>query len=310
VCLDTNGALSYHVIRGGLVLQLGQGSFSVVKEGTRKETGRSYAIKIVSKAKLSGGEEAKLKEEISIMQELKHPNIIRLYDVFTEPDYFLVTEKMAGGDLLSRINGMSFLGEVQGLRVSKSILEAVRYMHSKKIAHRDLKPENLLLDSDSDDAAVKLADFGFAKREKLPNSFTTMCGTANYVAPEILRAVPYGIAADLWSVGIIAYILLVGYQPFRGEDEDTLQNQIRDGVFEFDEEIWSNITNEAKSFISSILKVDPAERLSANEALAHKWFNLEDLGNTVPQDETPVFFMIGSALALTGSVRCLTNGRT
>jgi serine/threonine protein kinase len=293
----------------GLILQLGQGSFSVVKEGTQKETGRSYAIKIVSKAKLLKGEEAKLKEEISIMQELKHPNIIRLYDVFTEPDYFLVTEKMAGGDLLSRINGVSFLGELQGRRICKSILEAVRYMHSKKIAHRDLKPENLLLDSDSDDAVVKLADFGFAKREKWPNSFTTMCGTANYVAPEILRAVPYGIAADLWSVGIIAYIVLVGYQPFRGEDEDILQHQIRDGVFKFDEDIWSDITNEAKSFISSVLKVDPVERLSANEAVAHDWFKLENIVNTVSHNETPVFFMIGSQRSGSNWLRTMLDER-
>lgn len=307
--VHTDGALSYHAICGGLVLQLGRGSFSIVKEGTQKETGRSYAIKIVSKAKLLKEEEDKLKEEISIMQELKHPNIIRLFDVFTEPDYFLVTEKMAGGDLLSRINGMSFLGEVQGRRICKSILDAVSYMHSKKIAHRDLKPENLLLDADSDDAVVKLADFGFAKREKLPYSFTTMCGTANYVAPEILRAVPYGIAADLWSVGIIAYILLVGYQPFRGEDEITLQHQIRDGVFEFDQEVWSNITNEAKAFISLILKVDPAERLSANEALAHEWFTLEDLGKTAPQNESPVFFMIGSQRSGSNWLRTMLDER-
>jgi serine/threonine protein kinase len=246
------------------------------------------------------GEEAKLKEEISIMQELNHPNILRLYDVFTEPDYFLVTEKMDGGDLLSRINGKSFLGELQGRRVCKSILEAVSYMHLKKIAHRDLKPENLLL--------VKLADFGFAKREKLPNSFTTMCGTANYVAPEILRAVPYGIAADLWSVGIIAYIVLVGYQPFRGEDEE-LKHQIRAGVFEFDEEVWSNVTNEAKSFITSLLKVDPAERLSANEALAHDWFTTEVIGNTVSQNETPVFFMIGSQRSGSNWLRTMLDER-
>jgi serine/threonine protein kinase len=281
-----------------------------VKEGTQKETGRSYAIKIVSKAKLSGGEEAKLSGEIAIMQELKHPNIIRLYDVFTEPDYFLVTEKMAGGDLLSRINSMAFLGERQGRSVCKSILEAVRYMHSKKIAHRDLKPENILLDdSDSNDAVVKLGDFGFAKREELPNSFTTMCGTAVYVAPKILRAVPYGIAADLWSVGIIAYILLVGYQPFRGEDDDTLHQQIRGGVFEFDEEFWNNITSEAKGFISSVLKVDPAERLSANEALAHKWFALEDIGNTISQNETHVFFMIGSQRSGSNWLRTMLDER-
>jgi serine/threonine protein kinase len=295
---------------GGLILQLGEGSFSVVKEGTQKETGRSYAIKIVSNAKLSEAEEAKLKEEIAIMQELKHPNIIRLYDVYTEPDYFLVTEKMAGGDLLSRINGMAFLGERQGRRVCTSILEAVRYMHSKKIAHRDLKPENILLDdSDSDNVIVKVGDFGFAKREELPNSFTTMCGTAAYVAPEILRAEPYGIAADLWSVGIIAYILLVGYQPFRGEDDDTLHHQIRDGVFEFDEKFWSNITSEAKAFIASVLKVDPAERLSANEALAHKWFTLEDLGKAASQNETPVFFMIGSQRSGSNWLRTMLDER-
>jgi calcium/calmodulin-dependent protein kinase I len=281
-----------------------------VKKGTSKATGRSYAIKVVPKATILEEDENKLEEEIAIMRELTHPNILRLYDVLCEPDYYLVTEKMAGGDLLGRINSVSFFSERQGRRICKSLLEAIGYMHSKRIAHRDLKPENVLLDSDSEDAVVKLADFGFAKREEVPNSFTTMCGTAGYVAPEILSGVPYGIAVDMWSMGIIAYILLVGYQPFRGENEDALKRQIRHGDFEFDEKFWSSITTEAKSFISSVLTVDPAKRLSANEALERKWFTLKDFGKTVvSQNDTPVFFMIGSQRSGSNWLRTMLDER-
>ena len=289
---------------------LGEGTFSIVKEGIHKQSGESFAIKIVNKSKLLEEEEARLQDEITLIQELAHPNILHLYDVFYEPEYyFLVTEKMAGGDLLGHLTGASFFNERKGRKICKVVLEAVSYIHSKKIGHRDLKPENLLVDSDKDDVVIKLADFGFAKREVESNSFKTMCGTPAYVAPEILSAVPYGVKADMWSVGVITYIILAGYQPFRGEDKDSLKWSITNGAFEFDEKFWSSVSNEAKAFITALLAIDPAERLSADEARAHSWFS-KDLRKTIAvEKDTPVFFMIGSQRSGSNWVRTMLDER-
>ena len=149
-------------------------------------------------------EEAKLKEEVAILQQLEHHNIVKLHDVFDEPEHsVLVTEMMLGGDLLSRLNKVTFFHEYEARRICKVGLDVVSYIHSKEIGHRHLKQENMLLDSERDGAVGKLGNFGFAKREKNPNSFTTMCGTPAYVAPKVLTTLPYGVKADLWSVGII-----------------------------------------------------------------------------------------------------------
>lgn len=169
---------------------MGEGAFSVVKDGSHKQTGDTYAIKIVTKAKLTPEDEVALKDEIEILQDLRHSNIIRLYDVFDEPQYYyLVTEKMGGGELFDRIVQKSYYNEKEARDVCKIIFEAMNYCHEQNIAHRDLKPENLLLVGDND-SDIKIADFGFAKRVAKPNSLTTQCGTPGYVAPEILEGVP------------------------------------------------------------------------------------------------------------------------
>ena len=308
------GAYDSHILSYlSCAWQLGEGAFSIVREGSHKESGLSYAIKIVIRSGLLGEEEIRLKREIAILTDLKHKNIVRLHEVFDEPEsYFLVTEMMSGGDLLGRLEDVSFFGERQARRICQSVLEAVSYMHSKKVAHRDLKPENLLLDSDKDNAVVKIADYGFAKREEKPNSFTTMCGTPAYVAPEIISAVPYGMKVDLWSVGIITYILLAGYQPFRGDDGDTLKRGILYGDFTFDSKFWSNISNEAKAFITNVLTVNPDKRLSAEEALAQAWFSLKDIRSAAAgttDNAVPVFFMVGSQRSGSNWLRTMVDER-
>lgn len=245
------------------------------------------------------------------MQVLSHDNILGLKKVFVEPEYyFLITEKMDGGDLLSRLEDVSFFNERQGRKICQVVLDAVAYMHSKKIAHRDLKPENLLLDSDKADACVKLADFGFARRENTPNCFTTMCGTPSYVACEVLMRLPYGIQSDLWSVGVIVYSLLAGYQPFRGDDDNALKSAIIRGSFEFDNQFWGNISGEAKELISSMLNVDPSKRITAHQALEHSWFKKDLSAQQVNKaDDTPVFFMVGSQRSGSNWLRTMLDER-
>lgn len=256
---------------------LGEGAFSVVKEGTHKGSQKSFAIKIVTKAKLTHEDEVALQDEISILKELKHEHIIRLYDVFDESQYYyLVTEKMEGGELFDRIVAKSYYNEKEARDVCKILFEAMRYCHSKKVAHRDLKPENLLLMSAQNDSAIKIADFGFAKKASTPNSLTTQCGTPGYVAPEILEGTPYDTKADMWSLGVIVYILLGGYPPFIEQNQRELFRKIRKGQYEFHEEYWGQVSSEAKDLISSLLTVNPSQRLSAEESLTNIWICGDD----------------------------------
>jgi len=257
--------------------QLGEGAFSVVKDGTHKQSGESFAIKIVTKAKLTNEDEEALKDEIAVLKELKNTHIICLYDVFDESQfYYLVTEKMSGGELFDRIVQKSYYNEKEARDVCKILFEAMRYCHSKKVAHRDLKPENLLLQSEHDDSNLKIADFGFAKRVTQPNSLKTQCGTPGYVAPEILEGIPYDTQADMWSLGVIVYILLGGYPPFIEPNQRDLFRKIRKGQYEFHQEYWGAVSSDAKELISSLLTVNPSRRLTAKGTLKNVWILGDD----------------------------------
>jgi len=258
--------------------ELGTGAFSTVREAAHKNSpGKTYAIKIVDRNKLTEEDAAALLDEVAILKEFDHPHVICLYDFFEEPNtYYLVMEQMKGGELFDRIVAKLYYNEREARDVCKILLEAVGYCHQNNVAHRDLKPENLLLASESNDSQVKIADFGFAKRVFIPNSLTTQCGTPGYVAPEILEGVPYDTKADMWSIGVILYILLGGYPPFIEKNQKDLFKKIRKGEYEFHEEYWGSVSKEAKNLISSLLTVDPKRRLSAPEALQNSWILGDD----------------------------------
>ena len=231
----------------------------------------------MTKSKLTKEDEIALKDEIIVLRELQHQHIIRLYDVFEEKSFwYLVTEKMTGGELFDRIVSKSFYNEKEARDVCKILFEAIGYCHTHSVAHRDLKPENLLLRSEDNDSEIKIADFGFAKKVLTPNSLTTQCGTPGYVAPEILEGVAYDTKSDMWSLGVIVYILLGGYPPFIEQNQRELFRKIRKGQYEFHEEYWGSVSPDAKDFISSLLTVQPTKRLSAEEALKHKWMTQDD----------------------------------
>jgi calcium/calmodulin-dependent protein kinase I len=252
---------------------LGSGAFSTVREGFhRSNQSRSYAVKCINRKKLSDEDEAALLDEVSILTEMRNDHIIRLYDFFTEPStYYLVMERMRGGELFDRIVAKAYYNEKEARDTCLIVLEAIGYCHDNHIAHRDLKPENLLLLSENDDSAVKIADFGFAKRCYAKCSLTTQCGTPGYVAPEILEGSPYDERADMWSVGVILYILLGGYPPFIESTQRDLFRKIRKGDYEFHEEYWGTVSTEAKDLIRSLLTVSIEARLTADEALENKW---------------------------------------
>jgi len=258
---------------------LGTGAFSTVKEGLHKNAppGISYAVKIVDRNKLTEEDAAALLDEVAILKEFEHAHVIKLFDFFEEPNtYYLVMERMSGGELFDRIVAKLYYNEKEARDVCKTLLDAVNYCHVNHVAHRDLKPENLLLSSEDNDSDIKIADFGFAKRVFVPNSLTTQCGTPGYVAPEILEGLPYDTKSDMWSVGVILYILLGGYPPFIEKNQRDLFRKIRRGEYEFHEEYWGSVSKEAKDLISSLLTIDPKRRLGAGDALRNDWICEDD----------------------------------
>ena len=188
--------------------------------------------------------------------------------------YYLVMEIMDGGELFDRIVQKSFYNEKEARDLVKILLEAINYMHERNIVHRDLKPENLLLASTTNDSDIRLADFGFAKRVSTPLS--TQCGTPGYVAPEILKGDKYGLSVDMWSIGVITYILLGGYPPFHDDNQAVLYRKIKEGNFDFHPEYWDPVSKEAKNLIKSMLTVNIDDRLTAKDALNDPWINMSD----------------------------------
>jgi len=233
-------------------------------------------VKIVDKLKMEENDEECFQFEIDNLTSLKHSNITRLYHVYNEPTkYYLVMELVSGGELFDRIVSKRSYTEEEARDVSKIICGAINYCHKNCIAHRDLKPENLLLMYKDSDTEIKIADFGFSKRVESPESrcLVTRCGTPEYVAPEVLSGKPYNTKCDTWSLGVIIYILLCGYPPFYNKSTHNLFNLILMGKYEFHEDTWGDISDEAKDLISKLLINKPNERLSAEEVLQHPWFS-------------------------------------
>jgi len=265
--------------------KLGEGAFSVVIEAKKRTAPtQSFAIKVVTKSRLSVEDEQALKDEIGVLRELDHDHIIRLFEVFDEPKhYYLVTEHMKGGELFDRIVQKAYYNEKEARDVCKILFQSLDYCHKKNIAHRDLKPENLLLMSNENDRQLKIADFGFAKKAPVPKCLTTQCGTPGYVAPEVLEGVKYGTQADMWSLGVITYILLGGYPPFMEDTQRALFRMIKRGDYQFHPQYWQNVSRGAKGLIKKLLTVNPDERISASQALNDDWI-LEDDENLANLD--------------------------
>jgi len=252
--------------------ELGKGAFSVVKLAIHKKTGDKVAVKIIDNTQCSAESDTKrLKTEVDILKTVKHTNIVGLRDLFENPqNLYLVMELVTGGELFDKIVEKGQYSEKEASSTVKKILSAVDYLHSINIAHRDLKPENLLLGGD-DDTNVLLSDFGLSKIISQDTMMETACGTPYYVAPEVLSAQGYDKEVDLWSIGVITYLLLCGFPPFYGETLPEVFEQIMKADYEFPDPYWTDISKDAKDFISKLLVVDAKKRLTAKQAMEHPW---------------------------------------
>ncbi|OXB71805.1 UNVERIFIED_CONTAM: hypothetical protein H355_004657, partial [Colinus virginianus] len=235
------------------VKKLGSGAYGEVLLCKDKLSGAERAIKIIKKTSVSTTGNDNLLEEVAVLKQLDHPNIMKLYEVYEDKRNFYL--KFSEGDAAV---------------IMQQVLSGCTYLHKHNIVHRDLKPENLLLESKSKDALVKIVDFGLSAHLELGGKMRERLGTAYYIAPEVLRK-KYDEKCDVWSCGVILYILLCGYPPFGGQTDQEILKRVERGKYSFDPADWSMVSDEAKSLVKQMLTFEPSKRLSAEEALSHPW---------------------------------------
>lgn len=262
------GQLSERYVRDK---KLGSGAYGEVLLCRDKQTNAERAIKVIKRTEINANSSTSLLEEVAVVKQLDHPNIMKLYEVFEDKkNFYIVMEVYKGGELFDEIINKQKFTEADAARTIKQVISGVTYLHKHHIVHRDLKPENLLLESKTKDAQIKIVDFGLSSYFDSKKKMKERLGTAYYIAPEVLRQ-KYDEKCDVWSIGVILYILLCGYPPFGGSTDREILHRVEKGKFYFNPADWKNISNAAKDLITKMLTLDPAKRISAEEALAHPW---------------------------------------
>lgn len=226
---------------------------------------------MIKKANLKGDAKKELLMEVSILKSLDHPNIVKLLEMYEdEKYYYLVQEYCSGGELFDKIQEFHSFSEKQAAEYMRQIVSAIYYCHERGIVHRDLKPENLLIESKKPNAQLKVIDFGVSAKYKKGEKLHEKYGTPYYIAPEVLLR-NYDEKCDIWSCGVILYILLCGYPPFNGPSDVEIMKVVKTGKYSFDDPDWKHISKDAKALISKMLQYTPAKRLSAKEVLDDPW---------------------------------------
>jgi len=263
------------------IQEIGSGAFGKVYKAKHKGTGTIRCVKKLSKEDLTEDEKRKLIDEVKILRSLDHPNIVKVLEFYQNSKYFfIVTEYLTGGELFDRIMDCEYFNEESCAIIMKQLLSAVNYLHKNGFIHRDLKPENIIFaEWDSKKrvhagSMIKVIDFGtscvFEKGSKLKKKL----GTPYYIAPEVLKK-NYDERCDLWSSGVIMYILLCGYPPFNGPNDKVIYQKILEGKYSHPEEDWSGVSKGAKDIIKKMLTYDFTKRSNCQELLQHEWFKMK-----------------------------------
>ena len=272
---------------------LGSGAFATVKLATRKSTGERFAMKIVEKKKFAmiefqGSSSAsgdKLKREVDILQQCDHPNIVKCYAVFDTPKYlYILLELVQGGELFDRLVDRGAFEEHSARHIFRQLARAIAYLHSRGISHRDIKPENILLQDkgvEGDNCSIKISDFGMSRLTNGGSFMKTIAGTPQYVAPEILtdtgeKGKGYGKEVDIWSLGVVLYVLLSARMPFGDASRaGSVFEQVKRCEFSFPSQVFGNISDEAIDLIRKLLVKNPEARLNATQILLHPWLTAD-----------------------------------
>merc|ERR1719150_1378645 len=264
----------YHIKK-----KLGQGNFALVRLCQRKTDKKEFAVKIIHKKRLAKPkQQASLEREVDILKKVSHPHCVSLEAIYeTSNHLYLVLEYCKGGELFDMICKHNHFTETQAQAVVRQVTEALLYLHEKGIVHRDIKPENILLLEPNPDSVVKLTDFGLAnKLDGTDLKFWTSCGTLYYAAPEVLSTGSYDHKIDFWSLGVVMYVLLVGYLPFYHDNRNRTIDLIRRGKVHFDMNDWGDISAEARDLIRHLLTVDAKKRYGHEEIKNHAWLSEGD----------------------------------
>ncbi|CAF3796861.1 unnamed protein product [Adineta steineri] len=271
--------------------EIGRGAYGEVKLCFIRGTCNRFAMKIIAKKHftLLGAQahsfNQQIQSECSILHGLDHPCIIRVYDVYDTPNaVYIVLELVEGGELFDRVVANGQFDEITSKFLFRQICIGVQYLHDRSITHRDLKPENVLLTlPDTNETLVKITDFGLSRFINETTLMKTFCGTPNYLAPEVLSTrgeSSYTNKVDVWSLGVILYICLVGYPPFSESTSGTpLNDQIVQGLYTFPDEFWSDVSETVKDLIRKMMCTDPVKRLTIADVLKHPWL-ADDHDNT------------------------------
>lgn len=301
--------------------QLGSGAFGEVLECFSLVDESPHAVKLIKKSLLTYDDKMSLENEVSILKDMDHDHIIKLKAHIDDPDMvYIVTDIVRGGELFDRIVRKEKYSEKDARGLVKILLQTMVYIHEKNVVHRDLKPENLLLTSMHDDMDIKICDFGLAKR--LQNMSASgkeiACGTPGYVAPEILAGRPYGCEVDIWSVGVITYILVCGYPPFYDDDQKKLFKRIKMAKYDFHDQHWSDKSDNVKDMIKNMICKDQKKRWTAKQLLEHPWMKVDDAtleGNSLSGSQVTMrkfnarrrFKAAAQAIIMTNRIRALTG---
>jgi len=270
---------------------LGSGAFAEVRRCMHLESGEEYAIKIVKKKHFDSNPELRKGswiDEVNILKDLDHPSIVKVVDVFDSPKYIcIVMELVRGGDLFDAVVSAKRFTESKAKNAFRDMCHALKYLHDRDIVHRDIKPENFLVEdsADSDQISVKMGDFGLAKFLGEKTVAQTLCGTPQYLSPEVIHYAQmhtsdmdcrcdtngYGKPVDIWSLGCVIFILLAGYSPFNGESDILTCN------YKMHPKRWNTVSLCAKDLVQRMLVVDPKKRYTVEECLKHEWLTTDGL---------------------------------
>jgi len=254
--------------------KIGEGGFGAVRKARDKRLNRKVAVKSIRKKGVENLE--KLLEEMEIMRLLDHPNIVRFHEMFQDRrSLHLVLELCEGGELFEAVTAAGSINEQQAAGCIRDMLLAINYLHQNRIMHRDLKPENFLLSQKGEigKISLKLIDFGLAKRFEPGTPARTKAGTPNYIAPEVLAG-KYDEKVDIWSIGVITFLLLSGKHPFTGKTLEQVLQKVKNAHFTTDGKNWSKVSQSGKSVVQAFLQKTPMVRPNASQALRHKWFEM------------------------------------
>ncbi|CAD8212165.1 unnamed protein product [Paramecium octaurelia] len=283
--VNTHQNQSIHDVYKLLSPPLGSGSYAEVRKGVHKVLGITRAIKIISKSEATNEEVSRVLHEAEILKQLDHPNIVKIIEIYQNPQQiFIVTELCTGGELFDAIVESQQFSEKDAAKLMKQVLQGLNYCHQHKIVHRDIKPENIVFESKDKKGTIKIIDFGTSRVFDPHQKMNQKIGTPYYIAPEVLKK-KYDEKCDIWSCGVLTYILLCGYPPFNGKSEAKILEKVEQGKYDFNSEEWDIITEEAKDFISKLMEKDPFKRYNAEQALKHPWITQqsEDVQNELPQ---------------------------